>query len=117
MKATCSYIQNYYYNCPNLWNTSNSQYADAHDDVAMETVDPQFIDAASGNLTIGNQTVKIWQSEIHAGIKQRIRLNSHIKLLLQKGLSSIGAPPSSFRRPVSRANSSSQVWQALPINK
>ena len=58
MKATCSYIQNYYYNCPNLWNTSNSQYADAHDDVAMETVDPQFIDAASGNLTIGNQTVK-----------------------------------------------------------
>lgn len=47
-----------YYNCPNLWNTSNSQYADAHDDVAMETVDPQFIDAASGNLTIGNQTVK-----------------------------------------------------------
>lgn len=60
MKATATYAQNYYFKCPNLWNNDSnagSFYANNHADVATETVDPEFNDAESGDLTITNQTV------------------------------------------------------------
>lgn len=57
MKATATYTKNYYFNCPNLWNATASAYASDHSDVATETIDPEFKDPESGDLTITNQTV------------------------------------------------------------
>ena len=54
MKATATYANNYYFNCPNLW---GNLYKDNYSDVATE-LDPQFTDAANGNFTVQSQDLK-----------------------------------------------------------
>ena len=54
MKATYTYANNYYFNCPNLW---GNLYKDNHSDVATE-LDPQFTDAANGDFTVQSQDLK-----------------------------------------------------------
>lgn len=54
MKATPTYANNYYFNCPNLW---GNLYKDNHSDVATE-LDPQFTDAANGDFTVQSQDLK-----------------------------------------------------------
>lgn len=54
MKATTTYANNYYFNCPNLW---GNLYKDNHSDVATE-LDPQFTDAAKGDFTVQSQDLK-----------------------------------------------------------
>lgn len=54
MKATHTYANNYYFNCPNLW---NGLYKDNHSDVATK-LDPQFTDAANGDFTVQSQDLK-----------------------------------------------------------
>ena len=53
MKATATYANNYYFNCPNLW---SNLYKD-HSSVATEC-DPQFADAAKGDFTVQSQDLK-----------------------------------------------------------
>lgn len=45
----------YYYNCQNLW--TNDQ-KDTYTSFAKEVKDPQFADAANGDLTVGNDDLK-----------------------------------------------------------
>lgn len=54
MKATYTYANNYYFNCPNLW---GNLYKDDHSSVATE-LDPQFTDAANGDFTVQSQDLK-----------------------------------------------------------
>lgn len=54
MKATATYANNYYFNCPNLW---SNMYKDDHSLVATEC-DPQFADAANGDFTVQSQDLK-----------------------------------------------------------
>lgn len=54
MKATPTYANNYYFNCPNLW---SNLYKDDHSSVATEC-DPQFADAANGDFTVQSQDLK-----------------------------------------------------------
>lgn len=50
MKATASYSDNFYYNCPNLW---VGEYTEAPQGVS-ESTDPGFADATQGDFTISN---------------------------------------------------------------
>lgn len=54
MKATATYANNYYYDCPNLW---SNLYKDDNSSVATEC-DPQFTDAANGDFTVQSQDLK-----------------------------------------------------------
>lgn len=54
MKATATYANNYYFNCPNLW---SNLYKDDYSSVATE-LDPQFTDAANGDFTVQSQDLK-----------------------------------------------------------
>ena len=54
MKATATYANNYYFNCPNLW---SNLYKDDYSSVATEC-DPQFTDAANGDFTVQSQDLK-----------------------------------------------------------
>ena len=54
MKATATYANNYYFDCPNLW---NNLYKDDYSSVATE-LDPQFTDAANGDFTVQSQDLK-----------------------------------------------------------
>lgn len=54
MKATATYANNYYFNCPNLW---DNLYKDNNSDVATK-LDPQFTDAANGDFTVQSQDLK-----------------------------------------------------------
>lgn len=54
MKATATYANNYYFDCPNLW---SNLYKDNHSSVATEC-DPQFADAANGDFTVQSQDLK-----------------------------------------------------------
>lgn len=56
-KASASYKNNYYYNCPNLW---ASLYKDDHSSVATEA-DPGFVDAANGDFTITHEDMIFYQ--------------------------------------------------------
>lgn len=54
MKATATYANNYYFNCPNLW---SNLYKGDYSSVATE-LDPQFTDAANGDFTVQSQDLK-----------------------------------------------------------
>lgn len=54
MKATATYANNYYFDCPNLW---SNLYKDDYSSVATE-LDPQFTDAANGDFTVQSQDLK-----------------------------------------------------------
>lgn len=54
MKATATYANNYYFNCPNLW---SNLYKGDYSSVATE-LDPQFTDAANGDFTVQSQDMK-----------------------------------------------------------
>lgn len=54
MKATATYANNYYFDCPNLW---SNLYKDDYSFVATE-LDPQFTDAANGDFTVQSQDLK-----------------------------------------------------------
>ncbi len=54
MKATATYANNYYFNCPNLW---SNLYKDDYNSVATKC-DPQFTDAANGDFTVQSQDLK-----------------------------------------------------------
>lgn len=51
MKATPTYANNYYFNCPNLW---SNLYQNDNSFVATKC-DPQFADAANGDFTVQSQ--------------------------------------------------------------
>lgn len=50
IKGTESYANNYYFDCPYLW---EAKYASGHDDVATES-DPGFTDPENGDFTLTN---------------------------------------------------------------
>lgn len=54
MKATPTYANNYYFNCPNLW---SNLYQNDNSFVATKC-DPQFADAANGDFTVQSQDLK-----------------------------------------------------------
>lgn len=54
MKATATYANNYYFDCPNLW---NNLHKENYSSVATEC-DPQFADAANGDFTVQSQDLK-----------------------------------------------------------
>lgn len=54
MKATPTYANNYYFNCPNLW---SNLYQNDNSFVATKC-DPQFADAAKGDFTVQSQDLK-----------------------------------------------------------
>lgn len=54
MKATTKYANNYYFDCPNLW---NNLHKENYSSVATEC-DPQFTDAANGDFTVQSQDLK-----------------------------------------------------------
>lgn len=54
MKATYKYANNYYFDCPNLW---NNLHKENYSSVATEC-DPQFTDAANGDFTVQSQDLK-----------------------------------------------------------
>lgn len=54
MKATTKYANNYYFDCPNLW---NNLHKENYSSVATEC-DPQFTDAANGDFTVKSQDLK-----------------------------------------------------------
>ena len=54
MKATATYANNYYFNCPNLW---SNLYKDDYSSVATK-LDPQFTDAANDDFTVQSQELK-----------------------------------------------------------
>lgn len=54
MKATTKYANNYYFDCPNLW---NNLHKENYSSVATEC-DPLFTDAANGDFTVQSQDLK-----------------------------------------------------------
>lgn len=54
MKATTKYANNYYFDCPNLW---NNLHKENYSSIAT-VCDPQFADAANGDFTVQSQDLK-----------------------------------------------------------